>query len=466
MSDIARPQGRPSELEVSQIPEVAELATALTTLFNGLGIPQQRYAARISMDKSTVSRYLNGRRVANQDFINRLFTELERHRETGITDDVRSRVHRLRLKALKVSDPQAFEVENLRDEVDRSHRTIKNLRRQQEALELLLDQKEDSAREAHQQLELLRGDWVADRIQNEATFLTLTGENQRREEESESLRVEIEDLRRQLSEVNDLRRDAEDRCTELKHQLSTAEEKLAERLRGQIDSEFPYSPADVTEQVLTFHAEERFNDAARLLSLAAAHFNGDDTVSLWRSISRSRRGYIDAIRFLDDAVRFGSVDSVASMAEAAHAASSNHWPSTAQHFATSIASSRTVTELLDLYNRWCAGGPMYGIMRVALPIWSETATPDATFKVLSALKHNNDSTIQVRILHAYGTRPTLDVVLLTAMYSGSTINRRDEVEILIKRWWSTFPLSERHLRTQEWNSLVARHARGKVVRLA
>ncbi len=466
MSDISRSQGRRSEIEVSQLPEVAALATALTTLFNGLGVPQQRYAARIAMDKSTVSRYLNGRRVANQDFVNRLFSELERHRGAPLTEETRSRVHRLRLAALRVSDPQAFEVENLRDEVDRSHRTIKNLRRQQEALELLLDQKEDVAREAERQLELLRGDWVADRVQSEARFLSLSGENHRQKEESEGLRAEIENLKQQLADVSDLRRDAEERCSELQRQLAAAEEKLAERIENQADNEFPYSPAEVAEQVFAAHAQERFNDAARLLSLAAAHFNGDDTVALWRSIASSRRGYIDAIRLLDDAVRFGSVETVTSIAEAVCDANSDQWPSTARNVATSIATSRTAAELLKLYHQWCSGGPLYGVMRIALPIWCEDATPNAVFEVLSAVHQKGDSTIKIRMLHAYGARSTFVVVSLVALYSDSMTDRRDEVELLIRRWWEKFPLSERHLRTQEWNRVVNKYAAGKVWRLS
>jgi transcriptional regulator with XRE-family HTH domain len=462
MGELARSEGRRSELEVSQLPEVAALATALTTLFNGLGIPQQRYAARVAMDKSTVSRYLNGRRVANQDFINRLFVELERHRGVSITEETRQRVQRLRMAALKISDPQSFEVENLREEVDKSHRAINQLRRQQEALELLLDQKEESAREAEQQLALLRGDWVAERVQSEAELLSLSGENQRNREEAESLRTEIADLRQQLADVNALRRDAEQRCTDLEERLAEAEQKLAESLDSRPERYFPYSPGEVAEEVFNAHREQRFNDAARMLSLAAAHFDGEETVALWQKMGRSRRGTVDAIRLLDDAIRFGSMETAASITESAINSTPSWWTTyiTVQTLATSIASSKSTNELLDLYKRWSKGGPLYGVIRTALPLWSEDAPTDHVFRALKMFHRRNDSTIAVRVLHAYSTRPTNDVLALAVMYHDLAPKRFDEAQTLMRSWLTAYATSERPFQIREWNDLVkkARYA--------
>ncbi|MDX3133662.1 hypothetical protein PV367_28670 [Streptomyces europaeiscabiei] len=467
MNEIARSGSRRSELEVSQLPEVAALATALTTLFNGLGIPQQRYAARVAMDKSTVSRYLNGRRVANQDFISRLCLEMERHRGVAVTEETRSRLFRLRMAALKVSDPQSFEVENLREEVDRSQRTIKQLRRQQEALELLLDQKEDSARESERQLELLRGDWIAERVETEASLLALTGDNHRFKDETESLRAEIADLKRQLFEVHNLRIGAETRCTRLKDQLADAEAKLADHLERQGDMDFPYSPADILNEVLLAQKEQRFNDAARWLSLAAAHFDGGDIASLWKRITRTRRGAVDGIRLLDDAIRFGSVDTVASIAEELlNSSLSNGVPNLVQTVATSIASSKNTSELLQLYHRWHGGGSTYGIIRTALPMWSEDAPPSDVFALLKVLHENKDSTTKVRVLHAYGSRSTRDVFNLSLLYHRHAPERfADETHTLVTRWQATLSQSGLLYGIKEWNSFAKALRDGKRLRI-
>ncbi|MFB8353465.1 hypothetical protein [Streptomyces niveus] len=466
MGEVARPEGRRSELEVSQLPEVAALATALTTLFNGLDIPQQRYAARVAMDKSTVSRYLNGRRVANQDFISRLFLELERHRGGTITEEARASIHRLRMAALKVSDPQSFEIENLRDEVDKSHRAIKQYRRQQEALELLLDQKEESARTAEQQLALLRGDWIAERVESEASLLSLSGENQRIREETESLRAEIADLKQQLAEVNTLRGDAEDRCTRLEERLTEAEEKLAERLESQPERYFSYTPDEVAKEVFNAHREQRFHDSARMLSLAAAHFNGAETASLWKNMNGSRRGSLDAIRLLDDAIRFGSMETTASITEAV-IKSTPKWSQyeIKKALATSIVSSRSTGELLELYNRWSNGGPLYGVMRMVFPIWSEDAPTDQIFHVLQVLHNHRDSTISVRMLHAYSTRPINDIFGLAVMYENTAPNRFEEVNTLVRSWILPHPESEQLIRIQAWNSLLEKAGFGDSLRL-
>jgi hypothetical protein len=310
----------------------------------------------------------------------------------------------------------------------------------------------------------MRGDWVAEQVKNEASLLTLTGENQRFAEEADALRTEIEDLRQQLAEVNRLRQDAEERCTDLQGQLAEAEEKLADRLNKQVDRDFPFSPAEVAELVSLAHGEQRFNEAARLLSLAAAYFDGGETVSLWKRISRSRRGSIDAIRLLDDAIRFGSVDTVASIAEAALKTSSRYTqPNIQQTLATSIASSKTTKELLALYHRWHTGGPTYRIMRTALPIWSEDASPTDVFDFLRVLHEHDDSTLSVRILHAYGTRSAREVIRLISLYESP--RRKDDVSLLIHRWYTRIKPMERRYSVQEWNLLADNWPPDKVPRL-
>ncbi|QJT03018.1 hypothetical protein G9272_24290 [Streptomyces asoensis] len=103
MGEGRRSAGRRSEIEVSTLPEVAALATELTLIFKSLDISQQQYAIRTNYDKSYVSRFLGGRRVATQEFIDRLLHEIGSHRQTSVTEETRARSSQLRNSALRVS---------------------------------------------------------------------------------------------------------------------------------------------------------------------------------------------------------------------------------------------------------------------------------------------------------------------------------------------------------------------------
>ncbi|QIY99467.1 hypothetical protein HEP87_43100 [Streptomyces sp. S1D4-11] len=440
-----------SELELSGLPEVAALATALTTLFNGLEIPQQRYAARVIMDKSTVSRFLNGRRVATQEFIDRLLSELERHRKAPITEETRVRIRGLRLSALKVTDPQVFELEDLREKINISHRVIRQYQRQQEALELLLDKKEADAQNATRELEQLRTDWVSERIQSEASILELSGENERNNDERESLKEEIEELRVQLAQVLSLRNEAEARCADLEEKLAQAEIKLAEKMDERKEYDFPFTPEEVSNSVAQCYKEQRFHDAARMLSLAAAHFSDEDVVELWKQVARLRRFSLDALRLLDDAIRFGTIEEAARISEAVLKEKSTlAWTNLPQLLATSISNSKSVEDLRLLYDRWGSGGPLYGILREALTHWAESASPVHVFEFLNLLQSRNDSTIKIRILHVCGARSMEDVLDLVSMYI--EIQAEEEINLLVRRWYNRIPLWQRESRRKDWRS--------------
>jgi transcriptional regulator with XRE-family HTH domain len=433
------------------MPEVAALATELTKLFKGLEIPQQQYAVRVTMDKSTVSRYLNGRRVPTQDFIDRLFVEIERHRGVAITPEARLSIQRMRMTALKLTDPQAFELEDLRDQVDRSHRRVKQLLRQQEALELLLDRKEEDAKKYKNQLELLRGDWIADNIELETSALEVSAENKRIKEEKQNLQQEIKDLKLQLSELMERRIDAEERCTELEDRLAQAEVALAEHLAKQPDSSFPFTPKDVAHIAFEAYSDERFHDAARMLSLAAAHFSPKDIVGLFSLIEHKKP--VDAMRLLDDAIRFGSIASSAKIAETVVGGWSTRtswlYGNVPELLAASIANSKSAAELKQLYELWGNGGPYYTILlSKSLVLWSENANPSAVYDFLTMLRKRKDTTIAVRILHKYGERSERDVAMLVYLHREAGLN--DEVTILTYRWASLNlpgdPNSERTIR--------------------
>ncbi|MEU7297171.1 helix-turn-helix transcriptional regulator [Streptomyces exfoliatus] len=108
MTEVARTQGAQggaSGIERGEVPEVAALGTVLTGLFTRLGIPQSQYAHRVHLDKSAVSRYLSGRRLAPQEFIDRLVREVEEHVGAPLQLEAKEAIRGQRLEALRVCNP-------------------------------------------------------------------------------------------------------------------------------------------------------------------------------------------------------------------------------------------------------------------------------------------------------------------------------------------------------------------------
>ncbi|MEU0028058.1 hypothetical protein [Streptomyces sp. NPDC006335] len=196
------------------------LGNALTELFNTLEMSQSAYALRVHQDKSTVSRFLRGKKVASQDFIDRLVREVERRRAIPIKPEARKRLDQLRLAAVRETDAAVYELEVLRAEMGRSHREVDRLARQQEALHLLLERREAEFRAVRGELAQIQQDWrdeVALRMRREA------------DGERSSLAEEVTRLRADLAEATALRGHAERRCEDLERRVREMEEELAAR---------------------------------------------------------------------------------------------------------------------------------------------------------------------------------------------------------------------------------------------
>lgn len=230
LSRSSRSEGPKSELEVSLMPEVASLATELMTLFTSLGITQQQYAVRTNFDKSYISRFLNGRRVASTEFIDRLIEEVEKHRNSKVTEETRTRLFSSRSSALRAFDPGLHRLESLRSELDRSQRDIRRLLLHQEALENLLDRRQTEARELRDEFSQLQSDWIADRINHEASELIAKGENARLSDERDELKLQIKKLRHELNLTIQQKEQAEARCRELESEVHVTETDIAQEL--------------------------------------------------------------------------------------------------------------------------------------------------------------------------------------------------------------------------------------------
>ncbi|WP_369041833.1 helix-turn-helix domain-containing protein [Streptomyces sp. Midd1] len=236
MGEIRSSTGRRSEIELSTLPEVAALATELTLIFRSLELSQQQYAIRTNYDKSYVSRFLNGRRVATQDFIERLLTEVEKHRRVPITEQTRTRLSHLRAAALRVYDPDLHELESIRNEADKYQREVARLLLHQEALEGLLERKQAEAGEARIQLARAQSDWIAEKVQTEAEILALRGQGLRNEDDRKALLDEISRLQEELKLTIEQRDVAQQRCALLEGRANTVEAEVADkRERDDVD---------------------------------------------------------------------------------------------------------------------------------------------------------------------------------------------------------------------------------------
>ncbi|MFE0777161.1 helix-turn-helix domain-containing protein [Streptomyces sp. NPDC058861] len=215
MTEVARTRGGSAEVERGGIAEVAALGNELTGLFNRLGITQSQYAYRVHLDKSAVSRYLSGRRLAPQEFVDRLVREVEEHVGAPLRLEVKEAIRGRRLEALRACDPAAYELETLRGELARSRRDAERMNRNIEALHVLLEHKESEVRAVADDLTRLRLDWGAERVALARS--------------QEELRSEITRLREDLADAERLRLDAELRGEELRGTVLRLEEELARR---------------------------------------------------------------------------------------------------------------------------------------------------------------------------------------------------------------------------------------------
>ncbi|MGY0486120.1 hypothetical protein [Streptomyces sp. WG-D5] len=250
------------EIERGDVAEVVAFGNALTELFNALGISQNAYAVRVHRDKSVVSRYLRGKKVASPDFVDGLIREVERHRHTPLKPEVRVRLDQLRLAAIKATDPAAYELESLRAEMQRSQREVGRLVRQQEALHGLLERREAEIRAVQCELAQVQQDWrdeVVLRVQREDDPVDSVRDRT-------SLTDEVAQLRADLQEATELRAHAERRCEDLEQRVREMEEELAAR-EGDMPGALPL--AAFQERLVVLWEAGKSQEAGRELSEAA-----------------------------------------------------------------------------------------------------------------------------------------------------------------------------------------------------
>ncbi|MFJ7957642.1 helix-turn-helix domain-containing protein [Streptomyces sp. NPDC096319] len=279
MTEVARTQGSSAAVERGEVPEAAALGNVLKGLFTRLGISQNQYAYRVHLDKSAVSRYLSGRRVAPQDFIDRLVREVEEHAGAPLRLEAKDSLRGQRLEALRVCSPDEFRLESLRDELARSRRDTERAHRTIEALHALLDKKEAEARDVTDELTRLRLDWGAERAALARA--------------REELLREVERLGEDLTDAEHLRAEAERHGEELRETVLRLEEELSRHGSGDVPLEaFKDRLREMWEEEMLPEASRELTEAAWSRSLEdvvhLTHWLGEEAESFLRDVARLR----------------------------------------------------------------------------------------------------------------------------------------------------------------------------------
>ncbi|MFE5834626.1 helix-turn-helix domain-containing protein [Streptomyces sp. NPDC056488] len=297
MTEVARTRGGSAEVERGGIAEVAALGNELTGLFTRLGITQSQYAYRVHLDKSAVSRYLSGRRLAPQEFVDRLVREVEEHVGAPLRLEVKEAIRGRRLEALRACNPAEYELETLRGELARSRRDAERVNRTIEALHVLLEHKESEVRAVADDLTRLRLDWGAERVALARS--------------QEELRSEITRLREDLADAERLRLGAERRGEELRGTVLRLEEELARRPAGGV-GELPLE--EFKRQIVAMTEDEDFPEAARELTEASWSRPLDEVAELLRWLRQDDIGATTVEMFAANVARLRPLEDVLAFA--------------------------------------------------------------------------------------------------------------------------------------------------------
>lgn len=222
MTDIAhRSPARPGRAEWKRLdPDLAEEVRVwvqeLRTLWNAVGMSINRFALLNNIDKGTVSRYLNGKRVPGEHtFLNRLLA-IQAEKGKEVSPEVHEHLTRLQLEALQVAHPHEYRVQLFRNQLQVAlvgqHEAESYARSLEEQLSEQLRQLDELTAEREQ----LRAVLDENRALMQAAYVGLT-------HEIADLREEVSYLQDELARARDEAVLAEQRCQQLEGRIDDLE---------------------------------------------------------------------------------------------------------------------------------------------------------------------------------------------------------------------------------------------------
>ncbi|WP_169945063.1 hypothetical protein [Microbispora sp. H11081] len=174
MSEIVRRPVELAPLSPELSPEVMAWAAELRAQFVALGMSISLFCRLHPIDKGTVSRYLNGKRVpADRWFLDQIMA-LRVSAGTPVTDEVRAHLVNLQMAALKVAHPHEYRVRKVSDQLEIAVTSWKEAERYAQTLEQELTERTRVLQDLLSEAERLRAAWDEDRVRHEQEIIYLT----------------------------------------------------------------------------------------------------------------------------------------------------------------------------------------------------------------------------------------------------------------------------------------------------
>ncbi|MCA2229303.1 LuxR C-terminal-related transcriptional regulator [Nonomuraea aurantiaca] len=241
---------------VEERTEVVLFATELKRLFDTVGLTLGQFCATSQgiIDKGSLSRYLNGKRVPRERWLlDRLFA-LRVKAGTPLTEEAQGHLVDLQLAALEVAHPHDYKVRRVTDELDIALTARRESERHVNRLETELTGRERRLADLTADNTRMRADWDADR---------------------DRLNREIADLTSQLNLAHERRAAAETRCADLEALLDRLQSGAAARLPSASGAESRGSRGPAAIRVMICDNPGPYRDGLKmLLETEGVHVTG------------------------------------------------------------------------------------------------------------------------------------------------------------------------------------------------
>lgn len=212
----------------SDLPDDArELAGVLRSLFSGLGISVRRYALRRHRDAGSISRFLNGTRIPNWEFVSDLINDVAELQGRAPTVATMEHVRGLHRTALQKSGAPQHRLQVLEDQL--AEADLRSVRSSVlvSALEQALADAQHRVTDLEVQIRQLHGYQGRDEVRTDQVLQVYEDQVTGLRRERQNLLDQVDALTDQLRDAQTRRIEAEERCEELERQLVTAEEQWA-----------------------------------------------------------------------------------------------------------------------------------------------------------------------------------------------------------------------------------------------
>ncbi|WUI01952.1 hypothetical protein OHR68_09120 [Spirillospora sp. NBC_00431] len=174
MSEIARRGLDLAPLSPELRPEVTAWAGELRSLFAALNVSIGLFSRLHPIDKGTVSRYLNGKRVPTDRWFLDQILAMRASAGEPVTDEVHEHLIKLQMNALQTAHPHEYRVRKVSDELEIAVTSWREAERYAQALEQQLNERTRSYEGLLKETEHLRSAWDSDRLQHDQEIADLT----------------------------------------------------------------------------------------------------------------------------------------------------------------------------------------------------------------------------------------------------------------------------------------------------